>query len=359
MGQKVNPYGFRLGITTDWKSRWFEERHYKEFVVEDWKIRDYLMRQLEAAAVSRIEVERTRDRLRVDIHTARPGIVIGRRGAEADRLKKKLEEITGLQNRIQLNIQEIKQPELDAALIAQGICDQLVRRVAFRRAMKRAIQTVQKAGAQGIKVQCSGRLGGSEMSRKEQYREGRVPLHTLRADIDYGFREARTTSGRVGVKVWIYKGDILPYKVSVEDKITREAAMAVGETSGQSGPRRLITAGGGRRRAEALPDDGETDLDIDVEPEVEEVEVVEAEAPVEVVSEAPSEVVEEVIEPVSAANATETEAEVEEETEAAVADLLPTPSADDELERQLARDEEMERQHHEHHEAPHFRRESD
>ena len=196
MGQKVNPYGFRLGITTDWKSRWFEERHYREFVVEDWKIRDYLMRQLEAAAVSRIEVERTRDRLRVDIHTARPGIVIGRRGAEADRLKKHLEELTGLQNRIQLNIQEIKQPELDAALIAQGICDQLVRRVAFRRAMKRAIQTVQKAGAQGIKVQCSGRLGGSEMSRKEQYREGRVPLHTLRADIDYGFREARTTSGR-------------------------------------------------------------------------------------------------------------------------------------------------------------------
>ena len=250
MGQKVNPYGFRLGITTDWKSRWFEERHYQEFVVEDWKIRDYLMTQLEAAAVSRIEVERTRDRLRVDIHTARPGIVIGRRGAEADRLKKKLEEITGLQNRIQLNIQEIKQPELDAALIAQGICDQLVRRVAFRRAMKRAIQTVQKAGAQGIKVQCSGRLGGSEMSRKEQYREGRVPLHTLRADIDYGFREARTTSGRVGVKVWIYKGDILPYKVSMDDKISREAAMAVGETSGQSGPRRLITAGGGRRRAD-------------------------------------------------------------------------------------------------------------
>ena len=258
MGQKVNPYGFRLGITTDWKSRWFEERHYREFVVEDWKIRDYLMNQLEAAAVSRIEVERTRDRLRVDIHTARPGIVIGRRGAEADRLKKHLEEITGLQNRIQLNIQEIKQPELDAALIAQGICDQLVRRVAFRRAMKRAIQTVQKAGAQGIKVQCSGRLGGSEMSRKEQYREGRVPLHTLRADIDYGFREARTTSGRVGVKVWIYKGDILPYKVSIEDKITREAAMAVGETSGQGGPRRLITAGGGRRRAEdfAADEDG-------------------------------------------------------------------------------------------------------
>src|SRR5271155_898443 len=250
MGQKVNPYGFRLGITTDWKSRWFKERGYKDLVIEDWKIRDYLTKQLESAAVSRIEIERNSDRVRVDIHTARPGIVIGRRGAEAERLKKDLENITGQKNKISLNIQEIKQPELDAALIAQGICDQLIRRVAFRRAMKRAIQTVQKAGAVGVKVQCSGRLGGAEMSRREQYREGRVPLHTLRADIDYGFREARTTSGRVGVKVWIYKGDILPYKVSVDDKITREAAMAVGETSGQSGPRRLITAGGGRRRAE-------------------------------------------------------------------------------------------------------------
>src|SRR6202035_1613921 len=253
MGQKVNPYGFRLGVTTDWKSRWFEERNYQDFVIEDWKIRDYLMSQLESAAVSRIEIERTRDRLRVDIHTARPGIVIGRRGSEADRLKKKIEEITGLVNRIQLNIQEIKQPELDAALIAQGICDQLARRVAFRRAMKRAIQTVQKAGALGVRVQCSGRLGGSEMARKESYREGRVPLHTLRADIDYGFREAKTTFGRIGVKVWIYKGDILPYKVSAEEKISREAAMAVGETSGQARPRRVVSAGGGRRR----PDLGE------------------------------------------------------------------------------------------------------
>jgi small subunit ribosomal protein S3 len=355
MGQKVNPYGFRLGITTDWKSRWFEERHYREFVVEDWKIRDYLMNQLEAAAVSRIEVERTRDRLRVDIHTARPGIVIGRRGAEADRLKKKLEEITGLHNRIQLNIQEIKQPELDAALIAQGICDQLVRRVAFRRAMKRAIQTVQKAGAQGIKVQCSGRLGGSEMSRKEQYREGRVPLHTLRADIDYGFREAKTTSGRVGVKVWIYKGDILPYKVSIEDKITREAAMAVGETSGQSGPRRLITAGGGRRRAETFPTDEEqeaTTANGAVEEElVDELLVegapAEAEvAEVEVAAEVPEEVADGEV--------------ADEEAETPVAELLPSPSEPDDLERQLTQDEEMERQNrHQHHEAPHFRKESD
>jgi len=332
MGQKVNPYGFRLGVTTDWKSRWFEERHYRDFVVEDWKIRDYLMTQLEAAAVSRIEVERTRDRLRVDIHTARPGIVIGRRGAEADRLKKKLEEMTGLPNRIQLNIQEIKQPELDAALIAQGICDQLARRVAFRRAMKRAIQTVQKAGAQGVRVQCSGRLGGAEMSRKESYREGRVPLHTLRADIDYGFREAKTTSGRVGVKVWIYKGDILPYKVSVEDKITREAAMAVGETSGQSRPRRLITAGGGRRRLDqgepgvaSFGGDGDADGQPEPEVEVEETGVADEAA-----------------------------------VEAPVADLIAQPAEPDALEKRLAEDEEIERRsRHEHHETPHFRRDAD
>ncbi len=357
MGQKVNPYGFRLGITTDWKSRWFEERHYRDFVVEDWKIRDYLMTQLEAAAVSRIEVERTRDRLRVDIHTARPGIVIGRRGAEADRLKKHLEEITGLQNRIQLNIQEIKQPELDAALIAQGICDQLVRRVAFRRAMKRAIQTVQKAGAQGIKVQCSGRLGGSEMSRKEQYREGRVPLHTLRADIDYGFREARTTSGRVGVKVWIYKGDILPYKVSIEDKITREAAMAVGETSGQSGPRRLITAGGGRRRAEDFATgDGEVEDEVEAE---EAAATAEPAAEEELVETALVEGAEVEAAEVEAAEV-EGEEEGEEEVETPVADLLPSPTEPDELERQLTQDEEMERQNrHQHHEAPHFRRDAD
>ncbi len=247
MGQKVNPYGFRLGVTTDWKSRWFASRNrYREYVIEDWRIRSYLMRELPHAAISRIEVERAGDRLRVDVHTARPGIVIGRRGSEADRLRAGLAKITG-NNKVQLNIQEIKQPELDAALIAQGVADQLAGRVAFRRAMKRAVQNAQKAGAQGIRVQCSGRLGGSEMSRTEWYREGRVPLHTLRADIDYGFREARTTAGRIGVKVWIYKGDILPYKMAAEDKIAREAAMAVGETSGQT-PRKVVSSSAAARR---------------------------------------------------------------------------------------------------------------
>ena len=246
MGQKVNPYGFRLGITTDWKSRWYADKDYQDYIIEDWEIRNFLQTELPHAAISRIEVERTRDRLRIDVHTARPGIVIGRRGAEAARLREGLTKISG-NPKVQLNIQEIKQPELDAALIAQGVADQLAGRVAFRRAMKRAVQNAQKAGALGIRVQCSGRLGGSEMARTEWYREGRVPLHTLRADIDYGFREARTTAGRIGVKVWLYKGDILPYKVSADERISREAAMAVGETSGsveQSGP---VVSSGGRR----------------------------------------------------------------------------------------------------------------
>ncbi|MFZ9630233.1 MAG: 30S ribosomal protein S3 [Ilumatobacteraceae bacterium] len=255
MGQKINPYGFRLGVTTDWKSRWFSERDYKDYLTEDWKIRRALMAKLESAAVSRIEIERTRDKVRVDIHTARPGIVIGRRGAQADELRALLTQITG-NPKVQLNIVEIKSPELDAALIAQGVADQLVNRIAFRRAMKRAVQNAQKAGALGIRVQCSGRLGGAEMSRTEWYREGRVPLHTLRADIDYGMREARTSSGRVGVKVWIYKGDIVPYKAQGEDKITREAAMAVGEVAGMApaSPRKVVSSAG-RRKA----DEGEAD----------------------------------------------------------------------------------------------------
>jgi small subunit ribosomal protein S3 len=271
MGQKVNPYGFRLGITTEWKSRWFADRQeYADNVIEDWQIRDYLMTELPHAAISRVEVERTRDRLRVDVHTARPGIVIGRRGSEADRLRAGLSKITG-NLKVQLNIQEIKQPELDAALIAQGVADQLAGRVAFRRAMKRAVQNAQKAGALGIRVQCSGRLGGSEMARTEWYREGRVPLHTLRADVDYGFREARTTYGRIGVKVWLYKGDILPYKTTTEDKASREAAMAVGEASGPTKPRKVVSSAARRRTegAEEVPEEEPAPLIKEADPEFE------------------------------------------------------------------------------------------
>ncbi len=266
MGQKINPYGFRLGVTTDWKSRWFSERDYKEYLTEDWKIRRALMAKLESAAVSRIEIERTRDKVRIDIHTARPGIVIGRRGAQADELRALLTQITG-NPKVQLNIVEIKSPELDAALIAQGVADQLVNRIAFRRAMKRAVQNAQRAGALGIRVQCSGRLGGAEMSRTEWYREGRVPLHTLRADIDYGMREARTSSGRVGVKVWNYKGDIVPYKAQTDDKIAREAAMAVGETSGTAAPRRVVSSAGPRKLDEIEPE--ATPLIKEADPELE------------------------------------------------------------------------------------------
>ena len=203
MGQKVNPHGFRLGITTDFKSRWYADKLYKDYVAEDVAIRRMLQRGMERAGISKVEIERTRDRVRVDIHTARPGIVIGRRGTEADRIRGDLEKLTSKQ--IQLNILEVKNPEIDAQLVAQGVAEQLSSRVSFRRAMRKAMQSAIKGGAKGIRVQCSGRLGGAEMSRSEFYREGRVPLHTLRADIDYGFYEARTTFGRIGVKVWIYQ----------------------------------------------------------------------------------------------------------------------------------------------------------
>jgi small subunit ribosomal protein S3 len=243
MGQKVNPYGFRLGITTDHVSRWFSDstkvgQRYSDYVAEDVKIRNLLKTSLDRAGVARIEIERTRDRVRVDIHTARPGIVIGRRGAEAERIRTDLEKLSGKQ--IQLNILEVKNPEAEAQLVAQGIAEQLSARVAFRRAMRKGLQGAQRAGAKGVRIQVSGRLGGAEMSRSEFYREGRVPLHTLRANIDYGFYEARTTFGRIGVKVWIYKGDI------TNKELAREQANAKSSRPERRDDRRDGGRDGGR-----------------------------------------------------------------------------------------------------------------
>ena len=245
MGQKVNPTGFRLGITTDHRSRWFadstkEGQRYRDYVREDVAIRKLMSQTLERAGIAKVDIERTRDRVRVDLHTARPGIVIGRRGAEADRLRGQLEKLTGKQ--VQLNILEVKNPEIDAQLVAQGIAEQLASRVSFRRAMRKGMQSAQRAGAKGIRVQCSGRLGGAEMSRSEFYREGRVPLHTLRANIDYGFHEARTTFGRIGVKVWIYKGDI------TEREYARLQAEQQNRGAGRRGDRR------GPRRGTRAPE---------------------------------------------------------------------------------------------------------
>ncbi|MBB5982956.1 30S ribosomal protein S3 [Kribbella solani] len=238
MGQKVNPHGFRLGISTDHKSRWYADKLYKDYVGEDVKIRRLLSKGMERAGISRVEIERTRDRVRVDIHTARPGIVIGRRGAEADRIRGSLEELTGKQVQLNIHILEVKNSEVDAQLVAQGVAEQLSGRVAFRRAMRKAMQTTMRGGALGIRIQCSGRLGGAEMSRSEFYREGRVPLHTLRADIDYGFYEARTTFGRIGVKVWIYKGDV------AGSRAEREAQAAARAANQQRRPARRDDRGG-------------------------------------------------------------------------------------------------------------------
>jgi small subunit ribosomal protein S3 len=227
VGQKVNPYGFRLGANPnyEWRSRWYADKQYRAWLQEDLAIRSMLHETLLHAGVARIDIERKGDRLQVDIYTARPGIVIGRRGVEVDRIREDLKRMTGKEN-IQLNVIELKQPELEAPLVAQGVAEQLAGRVSFRRAMRRAVQTAMRAGAKGIRIQVGGRLGGAEMSRSEWYREGRVPLHTLRADIDYGFREAKTTFGRIGVKVWIYKGDVAPTREEKEAELARARARA-------------------------------------------------------------------------------------------------------------------------------------
>jgi small subunit ribosomal protein S3 len=208
MGQKVYPVGLRLGITENWRSRWFAGKDYSAVLEQDIKIREFLAGRLRRAAVSRVEIERKGDKTIVELWTARPGIVIGKKGAEVDALRKELEQISG--GAVAVNIIEIKRPELDATLVAQSVAEQLVGRVAFRRAMRKAVTSAMKSGALGIRIQCSGRLGGADMGRREWYREGRVPLHTLRAKIDYGTAEARTTMGAIGVKVWVYRGEVLP-----------------------------------------------------------------------------------------------------------------------------------------------------
>jgi small subunit ribosomal protein S3 len=207
MGQKVHPIGFRLGIIKTWDSRWFSEKNYAALLHEDIKIRKIVKERLMHAGVAKVEIERAGQKAKINIHTARPGIIIGKKGAEVDKLKKDLEAMTGKQ--MYINIQEIRRPELDAQLVAENIALQLERRIAFRRAMKKAVTSALRLGAQGIKIMCAGRLAGAEIARTEWYREGRVPLHTLRADINYGFFEAKTTMGQIGVKVWIYRGDVL------------------------------------------------------------------------------------------------------------------------------------------------------
>jgi small subunit ribosomal protein S3 len=240
MGQKIHPEGFRVGYIHDWKSNWYEDKNFADVLQEDLAIRDHIENKLSHAGLSSITIER-RGEVAVDIHTARPGIVIGKSGSEVDALRKDLHKLTG--SPVKVNIREVKRPELDAKLVAQSIAEQLQNRVAFRRAMKRALTSAMRSGAKGVKVQVSGRLGGAEMARTEQYSDGRVPLHTLRADIDYGFFEARTTTGRIGVKCWINKGEVMPEGF-------RSDLVSGDEPQGQSGRggRRDDRGGGGRGR---------------------------------------------------------------------------------------------------------------
>jgi small subunit ribosomal protein S3 len=243
MGQKIHPEGFRVGYIHDWKSNWYEDKNFADVLQEDLNIRDHIEGKLAHAGLSSITIER-RGEVAVDIHTARPGIVIGKSGSEVDALRKELHKLTG--SPVKVNIREVKRPELDAKLVAQSIAEQLQNRVAFRRAMKRALTSAMRSGAKGVKVQVSGRLGGAEMARTEQYSDGRVPLHTLRADIDYGFYEARTTTGRIGVKCWINKGEVMPEGFR-SDLVSGDGGSA--PDGGRGGGRR-DDRGGGRGRGD-------------------------------------------------------------------------------------------------------------
>ena len=223
MGHKVNPVGLRLGINRTWDSRWYADDGYGDLLHEDLLLRDYLRKRLAQAGVSKIIIERPAKKARVTIHTARPGVVIGKKGADIEKLRQALQRMTG--HEVQLNIVEIRKPEIEALLVAENIAQQLERRVAFRRAMKRAVQNAMRLGAQGIRINCAGRLGGAEIARTEWYREGRVPLHTLRADVDYGEATARTTYGTCGVKVWVFKGEIMVHDPMAQDKRVTEGQM--------------------------------------------------------------------------------------------------------------------------------------
>ena len=222
MGQKVSPTGFRIGVIEDWRSRWYSDKDYAKTLENDLAIRKFLDKQLARAAVSKVEIERAGDKIKITITTARPGVVIGKKGAEIDSLRKSLQEVAN--GPVDVEVIEVKRPELDANLIAQSVAEQLEGRVAFRRAMRKAVQSAIKSGAQGIRVQCAGRLGGAEMSRREWYREGRVPLHTLRAKIDYGFATAATTMGSIGVQVWVYHGEVLPGQKAPEPALEGTSA---------------------------------------------------------------------------------------------------------------------------------------
>ena len=234
MGQKVNPIGFRLGINRTWDSRWYADKDYGDLLHEDIRIRNYLLKTLSQAGVSKVVIERPAKKARITIHTARPGVVIGKKGADIEKLRAEVAKLTDAE--VHLNIVEIRKPEIDAQLVAENIAQQLERRIAFRRAMKRAVQSAMRLGAEGIRINCAGRLGGAEIARTEWYREGRVPLHTLRADIDYGSVTARTTYGACGIKVWVFKGEIMEHDPMAQDKKAMEQQVGRTGTGAPHGP---------------------------------------------------------------------------------------------------------------------------
>jgi len=275
LGQKVHPIGFRIGIINDWRSKWYARKHYAEFLQEDIHIRKLIEAENREAGISKVDIERWSNELIVTAHTARPGIVIGRGGQRVDQLRRSLEDLCG--KRVRINIQEIREPELDAYLVAKNVASQIEHQVAFRRAIRRAVFRTMQAGAKGVKITCSGRLGGTEIARKVTFHEGRVPLHTIRADIDYGFCEARTLVGRIGVKAWIYKGDILPEREELEVEIPQPIAIAGEEQQEEGGIEQPIEVGGDVAAKEGEVEEGREEVAIEQPIEVGDVTAEESE----------------------------------------------------------------------------------